>query len=916
MNWNTHIAASFGHHLPDDDVLEELAQHASAMYAAARAEGCDADEATRRVTDQIRLWAADPAAYGRRSRRALAPEPPAATSARLLASVVQDARYAWRLLWQQPVHTALVIATIALAVGATTTLGSVAYGVLLKPLPWADAPRLVRLYETRQGSTKRFTPMMTNASYLAWEKSVRTLDAMAAWTTDSVLPADQPGAARITICKITPTLLPMLQAAPALGRPLTPDDARSGQLPVVILSYGLWQQQFGGRPDAIGSRIRFGKTTYTIVGVMPASFEFPSRDTRAWVPFSVVPEVWMAGPEKAGIQIQMFEALGRLKPGATPAQAAAEGTAAARGAISNTGIERTIAIGVFGSDGAMEVTAVPLLQALTAEVRPAILILLTGVAVLLAIATANVASLQLARATARRRELAVRSALGAGRGRLIRQTLVENVLLGLLGGIAGGALAALLHRLLPSILPAHFPRIQDIAFDWRILAFAAAISVLAGMGSGLLPALQIARADLVPALTEDSLAPTGGGLRTRTARARAIVMAAQIAMASVLLVAALLLTRSFVDLLHANVGYDASNLLTAHLVLPEAGFTAERRLSVLDDLVHRLASIPQVTHVAYSNAMPFGNQNDLTFFDLKQHDGRTVEVQTGIEQVSPDFFGALNQRVVEGRGFTAADHAAGAPIAIVNEAFSRKYLAGKALSWTVTLSSDWPEKANGRPPGRTIVGIVDDTVRNSVTDTPQPELYYTSTLRGVSQPRFKDADTFLVVRTSSDPQALVATLRDIVRSAAPAAPIDSVMTMRDRVADSLASPRLYAALLDAFGLFALLIAGVGLFGVLSYSVAQRAREIGVRSALGAQVRDIVGLVLRQSMAIAGAGLLLGMMASYGLTSLLRTFLYGVTVHDAFSYAAVALVLLVVAALASVVPARRAARVDPVKALRA
>ncbi|HEY3884656.1 MAG TPA: ABC transporter permease, partial [Vicinamibacterales bacterium] len=554
----------------------------------------------------------------------------------------------------------------------------------------------------------------------------------------------------------------------------------------------------------IGSPIRFDTTTYTIVGVMPASFEFPNRDTRAWVPFSVVPEVWMAGPGKAGIQISLLQALGRLKPGVTPTQAAAEGTAAARGSIANGGIERTIAIGLFGSDGPVQVTAVPLLQALTADVRPAILVLLAAVALLLAIATANVASLQLARATTRRRELAVRSVLGAGRGRLVRQALVENVLLGLLGGAAGLALAAMLHRALPSILPAHFPRADDIAGSGgtsilQLGAFAATISVLAGLGCGLLPALHISRADLVPSLAEDSIAPAGGGLRTRTARARAFVMAAQVAMACVLLVGASLLTRSFVDMMGADVGYDPSNLLTAHLILPDSGFTPERRFTLVDQVIQRIASIPEVAHAAYSNAMPFGGSDDLTFFNLQRRDGSTIEVQTGIEYVSPNFFAALDQRVVEGRDFTAADQSSDRPVAIVNEAFSRRYLDGKALGWTVAIPGSGPARGNA-PFVRTIVGIVEDTVRGGIADAPQPEVYYlTSSLATrATGLHSNDKDLFLIVRTSSDPEALVPTLRDIVNNAAPTAPLESVMTMRERVADSLANPRLYASLLGAF----------------------------------------------------------------------------------------------------------------------
>jgi putative ABC transport system permease protein len=465
-----------------------------------------------------------------------------------------------------------------------------------------------------------------------------------------------------------------------------------------------------------------------------------------------------------------------------------------------------------------------------------------------------------------------------------------------------------LHRALPSILPVNFPRMHDIALGWRIQAFAVAISVLAGIGCGILPALHIARSELVPSLAEDALSPAGGGLRTRTARARAIIMAAQVATACVLLVGALLLARSFIGLMNANLGYDPSNVLTARLILTDGEFTPERRFATLDQITGRLSAVPGVTHAAFANTLSFGSGEALSSFPLKRRDGSTVQVQTGRQGVSAGYFAAMGQRLIEGRGFTDEDASRGEPVAIVNREFSRKYLDGKALGWTLPRSSK-----PGAPPALTpIVGVVDDTVRRSVTDTPQPEIYGVFSRH---EGRLNDSDIYLVVRTSSDPRALVPTLRDIVRTAAPTAPLESVMTMRERVAESLVNPRLYAALLGAFAIFALLIAGVGLFGVLSYSVAQRAREIGVRTALGAQLRDIVALVVRQSMAIAVAGLTIGIATSFWVSRLLGAVLYGVTPHDPASYIAVALVLLAVAAIASIVPARRAARVDPVRVLR-
>jgi putative ABC transport system permease protein len=559
---------------------------------------------------------------------------------------------------------------------------------------------------------------------------------------------------------------------------------------------------------------------------------------------------------------------------------------------------------VFGSNGPVDVAALPMLQSLVSDVKPAILILLAAVTLLLVTAIANVASLQLARATGRRRELAVRAALGAARGRLVRQTLVENLLLGLLGGLAGLALAGAMHRVLPALLPADFPRLDDIAFDLRIQAFAIAISVAAGLGCGILPALQVARNEVVPALVEDALAPVGGGLRSPTARARALIMSGQVAIACILLVGALLLMRSFSGLIGAPLGYDAANLLAARIVLPDGEFTPARRLQTLDRIGARVGAIPGVAGTAFSSVLAFTPGEMLSAFPVRKRDGSQVRVQTGAREVSAGYFRTLGQRIVEGREFTAEDTATSRRVVIVNREFARKYLDGRALGWTLPRAAEQHEEP-------LIVGVADDTVRRSVTDAAQPEIY-----RPVTQSPVLTDIVNILVRTATDPRALVPSVRSIVREDAPGAPIDSIQTMEDLVSGSLAQPRLYAVLLGTFAAFALAIAGVGLFGVLSYTVAQRAREIGVRTALGAQVRDIVALVVGQSMAIAGTGLALGLAVSFWLTGALQKFLYGVTPHDLVSFSVVAGVLFGVSVLASIVPARRAARVDPVKVLRA
>jgi predicted permease len=881
----------------DQDVLEELAQHASALYTSARAEGCDTTEAEARVDAQIRAWATNQPLRRRPRREAVVPP---ATGGSAFMTAFADLRYAWRLLKRQPMYTAVVVATMALGIAATTVLGSVAYGVLMKPLPWAHAPRLVRLYETREGNTRRLPPLMTNATYNEWRAAPTTLDGLGAWTTSqmTITGGDRPE--RLRVAAVTPGLLPMLEAVPLTGRLLADGDEKPGREPVILISHALWQQRFGGRADVLDQSIRLNGTTYTIVGVMPAHFEFPDRATRAWAPLYVPPVIQ---PGKPGVSLSLVQAIGRLREGVTPAQAAAEGTARGRGAPPHA----PVAMAIFGSTGPVEITAIPLLEALTGDVKPAILVLLAAVTLLLATAAANAASLQLARAVGRRRELAIRTALGAGRSRLVRQTLVENLLLGLLGGAAGLLLAALMHRALPALLPSDFPRIADVAFDLRIQLFAVGISLVAGLGCGILPAWHVSRADLVPALVEDSLAPVGAGLGSQTARMRAVIMAGQVAVAAVLLVGSLLLCRSFYGMLRADVGYDATNVLTATLILPDGDYTAERRSQAAEEIVARLRSMPGVTGAAYATATPFSSVITLQSFSLRKPDGSTEQVQSGSRQVSTGYFAALGQRVLEGREYTDRDSASAKTLLIVNREFSRRFLEGRALGWTLPDDDD----DNGPSPvNREIIGVVDDTVRLSVTDPAEPEMFHLAR----SQPLERE-QLSLVVRTSGDPQSLVGPLRTVVQAAAPTAPLENVATMEDKATATLAKPRLYAVLLTTFAAFALAIAGVGLFGVLSYSVAQRAREIGVRSALGAKITDIVGLVLRQSMTIAGAGVAVGLLASLWLTRGLQRFLFGVTSHDVASFAAVAVLLLLVAALASVVPARRAARVDPVKVLR-
>jgi putative ABC transport system permease protein len=810
-----------------------------------------------------------------------------------------DIRYALQLLRRQWGHALVIVLTMALGIGAATVLFGVAYGVLLKPLPWPDADRFVRLYETRQGSTRPAT-FMTNSTYLAWSEQPTTIDGLAAWSGSTMTMAGTGEPERVRVVEASPSLFSLLRAQPALGVLFRAYADGSLDETQTVLSYGFWQQRFGGRPDVIGQPIRFDGTQYRIVGVMSPSFAFPDRETRAWTPFRVPPVV---GKDPKMRSLSMFNAIAKLRPGVSTAQAAAEGTARGRSAP-DPGL---VAVAVFGSKGPVQVSAVNFLDSLMGDLRPALVVFMVAVGLLLATATANVASLQLARATNRRREIAIRSALGAGGGALMRQLLVENTLVGLCGGLAGLLLAAWMLRALPSVLPADFPRLADVTFDWRVGAFAIGVSLVASIAFGLVPAVSALRVNLAEALAEDGLAPVGGGSRSPTVRARLLIMAGQIAVASVLLLGAALLSRSFVALIHADRGYEPAHLLTARLPLPDQSYSPQQREALLEQVLERLRTVPGVTQAAFSTRLPLTPGEILAAFPMPSRGGGgTISVHAAIRHVSPGYFGALGLRMIEGRPFTDADTLTSRPAVVVNRAFARQYLDTPAVGARI------PASFNRNASEAEVIGVVADVEYGTVADPVSPEVYMSS--RQLSD-GFPYDEPILLVRTASDPTRFAPILRSIVREQDASAALESVMTMEDRLLTSLARPRLYAILLGGFAGFAVLIAGVGLFGVLTYSVLQRSREIGVRTSLGATPRDIVLLVLRQALTVTIAGLAVGLAASAALMRYISGLLYGVKSFDEVSFAVVPVLLAIVAALACVVPARRAAAVDPVRVLR-
>jgi predicted permease len=800
---------------------------------------------------------------------------------------------------------------MAVGIGSTTTLFSVAYGVLLKPLPWSDGDRLMRVTESRKGQQARLPGTISNGAYLAWRDQTSTTEAIGGYglggnAMTAVANGGEP--ARLEAVRLTASMFDVLHVRPLRGRAFTADDERydGGAYPlasVVILSYGLWQEWFGGRDDAIGKVLRLDDQAVTIIGVMPRDFAFPDQEARAWLPMPVGAVLGANGVRR----IQIFGAMARLKPGVTPQQAAAEATARARTAP-DPGFA---AVAMFGSDAPSDVSATPAIDAMTADVRPAIIVLLAAVGLLLATATANVGGLQLARATTRRRELAVRAALGASHRQLVHQLVAESAMIGAAGAVAGVTFAAAAQRLLPALLPADFPRAADIALNLPVLLSATVLAIVASVACGLMPATETGRLDLAYALAEESAASAAGGGRTPSARLRAAVMAAQVALACVLLVGAALLTRSFVALMHADRGYDAANVLTARLDLPPQNSDGPRHLALADAVMARMRAEPGVATAAAADALPFLSLGSALGTEMPSPGNPAIKQQlrANLRMVNPEYFTALRLRLVQGRLLSDTDIASNKRVVVVSRSFARQYLGPDPLGRLVPLRSGRIRAAAEAE----VIGVVDDVRQTDVTEPAAADLF-------ISYRQFPDwwtrGSIIFAVRTTDDPFAHIQALRTAVHEQDPTVALDSIMTMEERVASSLAKPRLYAVLLGAFAVAALTIAAVGLFGLLSYIVAQRSREMGIRTALGAQMSDILALVLRQGTAIIISGIAAGLTVAYVLTRYLSSFIYGVDRADVGSYITVAFAVGLVATIASIVPAWRAARIDPLIALRA
>jgi predicted permease len=806
-------------------------------------------------------------------------------------TLAQDLRYALRMLKRSPGFSALAVLSLALGIGGNAAMFSLINELLIRPLPYGDPDRLVRV-----------TAYYPQGAFTAMQERSRTMD-LASFTTDSEFNLTGQGEAmRLVGSSVTSNLFVVLQSGPEMGRVFRPGEDRPGQDSLVLLSHALWLKRFGGDPGVIGRIITVDGVNRQVVGVMPPRFEFPSAQVQLWIPMHIDPRdsfaTWNGG---------FVPLVARLRPEATLEQALGE---------LHPLISQVIPLFPYPMPQSWnaDATVLPLQQDLTSDFRSRLVVLQFAVGLVLLIACANVAGLLLSRAAARQKEMALRAALGARRGRIIRQLLTESVVLALGGAGLGLALAGITLNDFKRLLPPSAPGVPEIHLDWRVAALMTVVAVLTGLLFGLAPALSASRTDLATSVKS-------GGQRSSVssgARLRSVLIASEVALAVVLAVSAGLLIKSLWTLNNVSPGFTAEHVLTVR-VSPNDSLCRERSacVALYTELLRRAQAITGVSDVAAANTLPLSGDTPSIPVELE---GRALVAHQDVAPmlwlgaVTPDYFRILHIPLLAGRNLTDADAEQSAPVVVVNAATARKYWPGQNPIGK-HLRTVWTD----HEPWRTVVGVVGDVRQYDLADRSPNWLggaVYMPYAQAVGDNRREiPAAMTLLVRTGSDPTAVASQIREIVTSLNPNVPVSGIETLQDVVSGSLDQPRSMMWLFAAFAVAALLLAAIGTYGVVSYSTSQRTFEIGMRMALGASRRDVLGLVLGQSLKLVLAGLAAGIAASLGLTRLLNTFLYGTQATDPFTFLAVAGLLIAMALLAGYVPARRATRVDPMIALR-
>ncbi len=809
-----------------------------------------------------------------------------------LETIAADARYAFRMMRKNPGFAAIAILTLALGIGANTAIFSVVYAVLLKPLPYADPSQLVLVTEAKPQEGVELTGT-SYPNFEDWRAQNNVFSELAADQAHdlTVTGRGEPFVVNTTV--VTPEIFALLEAQPLLGRTFVPGDGKRGAAPVVILSENIWRSRFGADPKIVGSSVSLDKRSFTILGIMRSGFRAPtlSRNQDIWIPLVDDPlfGTWMA--RRGG---HWARVIGRLKPGVSMAQAEADMEAIA---------------GRLGKDFPEEnagwtIRVQPLQKAMVGDVKPALLVLLGAVALVLLIACANIANLLLARATSRAKEMSVRIALGAGRGRIVRQLLTESAALGLLGGAAGILVAYWGVQSLRSFLPAEMAQMKAIRVDGWVLAFALFLSVAASLVFGLAPALFAAGSDLQKTLREG--AGRGGASGSRQ-KARSILAAAEIAVAMVLLVGAGLLVRSFISLTAVSPGFRTERLMKAEVSLPQFEYSTPAQWNAFaNDLLARIQAEPGMRDSAIAIPLPLADGNVNLGFEIEGVAAAPSTNTRAADYVaaSPEYFRVMGVPLLRGREFSRADVASTPRVAIISEAMARTYFPnedpiGRRIIFGFPPDGDAP---------REIVGIVGDVRDVGLRQEPAAMMYVP-----YAQAPFWGA--VVVTRSSLSLSSFADAVRRDANAIDKDLPVTDIAAMPDVVNASVAQPRFQTVLLGLFGALALILAAVGIYGVISFSVAQRTHEMGIRMSLGAQPAQVLRLVMGQGARMALVGIALGAAAALGLTRLMRSLLFGVSAADPLTFAAVAILLVAVALAACYVPARRAMRVDPMTALR-
>jgi predicted permease len=865
-----------------NDVDAELAFHLARRVDELVAKGLSADEARREAAARFgnieftRQYCRDEDARRERETR----------HTTMIDELTQDLGYGLRAVRSAPGFALVALLTLALGIGANTAIFSVVRGVLLSPLPFPDADRVVRVWHSNR-SENDLKSQVSEPDFKEWSAATRRFSSLSAyWYAPGGSGADLTGIGtpeRIQGAYFTPTFFETLGARAAIGRTIRPEEAVVGNDHWIVLSDGFWKRRFGGDRAVLGRALTIDGVPFTVVGVMPAEFTFPADRIDYWMPLSTIAED-AVGRQRAS---RFLDVIGRLAPGAT-LQLAHDEIAS---------ISRLTAAREPAARGWTDVVMLPVRESLVGDVRRPLIVLLGAVAFVLLITCVNIAGLLLARATARQRELAVRSALGAGRGRILRQLVTESLVLALVGGALGVALAYVGVRALGAVGAADLPRAAAIRIDGLVLLYALGMSTLAGLTFGLLPPIRATSRDLQGVLRAGSRGSVGNAGQ----KLRAGLVVAEVALAVVLVVGAGLATRSFARLLDIDPGFKPRNVLAVQLGIPWERYGDERVRGYYQALLDRIAAVPGVEAVGSAKDFPLRGTGELRSPTVPGNAAGSGDrvVRLPVLHVSADYFRAMGIPLRAGRAFTTADREDAPKVWIVNEAFAKRYFPDESPVGKVLRT------------GRTsiqIIGVVGDFRQKTLTEPAEPYAY-------IHYPQNMRVGMSIAVRTAGDPLRYANAVRDAIWSVDRDQTITKIESMSAIVGGTVARPRLLATLLLLFGVMGLTLGALGIYGVLAYAVSQRRQEIGVRMALGASPRSVLRLVVGQGMSLAAGGVAAGIAGALVLTRVMAAVLYDVRTTDPATFATVVAVLLGSALVASWLPARRALRIDPVQALR-